>query len=702
MTARTTTRLAWSLWGITIALAVTAGIVLFVHPAPAGANQGNGANNVVGIAFILGFAVVGGLLTLKRPGNPIGWLLGATAACYAIGAAGVALQGLPSFSSKLDWLGWIWLFGGGLTAFVLLLFPTGSLPSPRWRPVAWAMGTGLGAWALGNAFGPKIFTSDTPQANPIGIAAPVGNVFVALLVAGLLLMVVGTVCAIASLVFRYRRASSVEREQLKWLLYAAALIIVGQLSSLFVGKLLDSATAATNLENAITTGTIVFVPIAIGIAVFKYRLYDIELVINRTLVYGALAAFITVVYVAIVVGIGALAGGGSQPNVVLSVLATAVVAVAFQPARARAQRLANRLVYGKRATPYEALSEFSDQVGATIATEDLMPRLAAVLAEATGATSTGVWVRSGDELVLEAATPAPTPRFEAGSRIGLAGNQIPPLPGATHVFEVRHRGDLLGALSLSKRPGEALTPTEEKLASQLASQCGLVIRNAGLTEELKAHLQELRASRQRIVTAADEERRRLERNVHDGAQQQLVALAVKARLAEGMVGRDRERVRDLVGQLQSDAGDALENLRDLARGIYPPLLADKGLTAALEAQVRRAAIPVEVESDGVGRYSQETEAAVYFCALEALQNVAKYAEASAVVIRLSDAGGGLEFVVRDDGRGFDSSDTGYGTGLQGMADRLDALGGTLEVRSARGEGTTVVGTLPARALEPLG
>jgi signal transduction histidine kinase len=215
---------------------------------------------------------------------------------------------------------------------------------------------------------------------------------------------------------------------------------------------------------------------------------------------------------------------------------------------------------------------------------------------------------------------------------------------------------------------------------------------------------ELSASRKRIVEAADSERRRLERNIHDGAQQQLVALSVMARLAETTADSDKAAARAMLVQAQADATGALENLRDLARGIYPPLLAERGLVAALEAQAGRSAIPVTVEANGLGRYPQDAEAAVYFCALEALQNVAKYASASRACVRLAGPGGpdgALEFSVTDDGAGFDSASAGYGTGLQGMADRLAALGGDLQVRSEPGRGTTVTGRLPVRALEPL-
>ena len=244
-------------------------------------------------------------------------------------------------------------------------------------------------------------------------------------------------------------------------------------------------------------------------------------------------------------------------------------------------------------------------------------------------------------------------------------------------------------------PSEPLTPSQEKLLRDLAAQAGLVLRNVRLVEEV-------RASRQRLVAAQDERAKALERNIHDGAQQQLVALAVRLRLARATADKEgAPSTVDLLDTLTTDANDALENLRDLARGIYPPLLADKGLGSALEAQSRRGTIPVLLHDEGVGRYAQEVESAAYFCVLEALNNIAKYAGASQAQIRLSEKEGQLIFEVIDDGSGFDPAATAYGTGLQGMADRLEALGGIMEVGSEPGEGTTVTGRIPARAMEPI-
>ncbi|TMK96815.1 MAG: GAF domain-containing sensor histidine kinase [Actinobacteria bacterium] len=258
--------------------------------------------------------------------------------------------------------------------------------------------------------------------------------------------------------------------------------------------------------------------------------------------------------------------------------------------------------------------------------------------------------------------------------VPLGNGELPTLPGADRAFPVRHQGELLGALTVAMPANEPLSPAGEKLIGDLASQAGLVLRNVRLIEEL-------RASRQRLVAAQDEERRRLERNIHDGAQQQLVALGIQLGLAQRLAAKDAPSVAELLAKLQAQSTDALDNLRDLARGIYPPLLADQGLAVALSAQARKAAVPVEVEADGVGRYPQDAEAAVYFCTLEALQNVAKYAAATKVTVRLQPDADGLAFEVTDDGKGFDAEHTPLGSGLQNMADRLAALSGTLEVRS---------------------
>jgi signal transduction histidine kinase len=228
--------------------------------------------------------------------------------------------------------------------------------------------------------------------------------------------------------------------------------------------------------------------------------------------------------------------------------------------------------------------------------------------------------------------------------------------------------------------------------SDLAAQAGLLLHNIGLTQQLQARLTELQASRLRIVTAQDEQRRRVERDIHDGAQQQLLGIGAKLALAESVAGQDEERERELVAQLKAETSGALEELRELARGVYPPLLADQGLAAAVRAQAGKAAVPIEVNAD-VGRYPPEIETAIYFCCLEALQNAARHAPGSAVRVSLAEDDGQVVFSVTDDGPGFDPATAPAGSGLRNMSDRLAALGGSCQVHSSPGRGTTVAGRI---------
>ncbi len=428
----------------------------------------------------------------------------------------------------------------------------------------------------------------------------------------------------------------------------------------------------------------------------KYRLYDIDVVINKTVVFAGLAGFITVVYVGIVVGVGGLVGSGGEPNLGLSVTATAVVAVAFGPVRQRVQRLANRLVYGVRASPYEVLSSFSARMGDTVQSDELLGRMARLLAQGTGAARARVWLRVGDSIRPAASWPDGDDRPQPLSLTG--EHTLPALPGTDTVAAVVHDGQLLGALTVAKARGESLTPTDSKLLADLAAQAGLVLRNVRLTAELLHRLDELRASRQRLVSAQDTERRRLERDLHDGAQQQLVALKIKLALAHTIAQREQAaKTAGVISGLAGDADDAITTLRDLARGIYPPLLAAQGLQAALTAQANKAPLPVTVEADDIGRYPQDTEAAVYFTCLEALQNTSKYAGATHASITLTEADGTLMFTITDDGVGFDPTTTPQGAGLVNITDRLHAQNGTITIHTTPGAGTTITGQLPVPA-----
>ena len=648
----------------------------------------------VQVIIPIGYAIIGALLASRRSRNPIGWIFLGIA--IFTGLLGVAQQYLfrnwhihrLPFAAwaawSHDWVSWL-VFPSGLVVLFFLLFPDGHLQSRRWRWFAWFAAA---VWAVGFAVnvlqktievaGSPVMRSPLTAASVDSNNGPTGLVWLAAF--GVL------VTAMVGTILRTRLSTGDLRQQLRWLAYATSVIVVGLVVFIVFGLFLPTISSVW-LNSFYVLGFGVAIPVSCAIAILKHGLYQLDLVISKTVVYGLLAAFFTAVYLAVVVGIGA--AFGSTRNPFLTVLAAAVIALAFNPVRERARRFANRVVFGERATPYEVLSGFAEHMAGTYEIEDVIPRTARMLAEGTGAVRADVWLRVGRELLAEGSWPsAPTI-----ARVSLEDTASIDVPGASRAVAVRHQGELLGAISLQKGPGDPITPTEEKLLADVASQAGLVLRNVRLIEDL-------RASRQRLVVAQDEERRKIERNIHDGAQQQLVAMAVKLRMANQLVERDPERSRTLHAGLEGELTDALENLRDLARGIYPPLLADQGLVAALRSQAGKSAVPVSVDADGIGRFSQDAEAAVYFCTLEALQNVAKYAQATAATVRLQQQDGDLAFDITDDGIGFDPAARGYGTGMQGMADRLAALGGELSVRSSPGAGTTVMGRVPVRAAAP--
>jgi signal transduction histidine kinase len=698
-TGRGSRVLAYVLTVVVVVLWVLGGFLLSLNRHVIYGNQWFlwGLFTLTGIAYVVAALAI----ARRHPGNAIWWLffviaialaLGRVMPEYGIYAIRTAPGSLPNPALVLALVQptpVVALIG---ILLVIQLFPDGRPVSRRWRALVWLTVGVTIVGVLAQYLTPHrimdIWSDDLDHAHvtavdPLGVDALRSIAHVAGTVAGLLAVVVFFL-SVASLFVRRRKADPVQHTQLRWLAYvvglAAAWIVIVFPLALITGQ---NGPLAGIFWLVATPLVALGIPISIGIAIVRHRLFDIDVVISKTIVYGGLAAFITVVYVGLVVGIGQVAGSVSTPA--LSAVAAAIVAIAFQPLRRRVQRVANRFVYGERATPYEVLSGFSEHLAGMYGAQDLLVRMAQVLAEGTGATEARVWVAVGNELRPSARWPEGGP---AAGPVLLSGGALPDIPDTSRAVEVSQGGELLGALTVSKPPSDPLTTTEERLLGDLAGQAGLVLRNVRLIEEL-------RASRQRIVAAQDERARALERNIHDGAQQQLVALAVKLRLARSFAEKDPPKTGELLDALQAEAVDALENLRDLARGIYPPVLADQGLAAALVAQARKSAVPVSVEADSVGRYPQEVEAAVYFCALEALQNIAKYANASSATLRLSASNGDLRFEVVDDGAGFDPATTSHGSGLLGMADRLDAVGGSLSVRSVPGVGTTVVGSVPA-------
>jgi signal transduction histidine kinase len=630
--------------------------------------------------FEMAFAIVGALIVWRRPRNRIGWV------CCGIGILWGLEEFVLGFSSYVayaphpaipeanlwHWLaGWIWIPPVILTfCFLPFLFPNGEPVSPRWWSLAWVALAGMA----------------------IGIAGQMTGI-TALSLPGEFIDLICAVLAPVTLVIRYRRAPFEERQQIKW--FAGAALVLAGLTVVAVavsftvyhnGDVVFNPVGGTMLPLGLTG-----VAAAIGIGVLRYHLYDIGVFLRRALVYAALVALIGAIYLVLVVSVGTRIDAPTTDRAIPFVVA-AVVALIFQPVRTRLQRLANRLAYGRRASPYEVLATFSRHVSELYADEELTVRMARILAEGTEADRAEIWLRVGDELRLAASWPENGARQ---ARLPLESGEPPVIPDAAAAVPVRYQGELLGTVAVVKR--EDITPTETRLVNDLAHEAGLALKNERLAAELSQRLEELTVSRQRLVMAQDTERRRIERNLHDGAQQDLIALKLKLAVAQGMAEQDPRQTRELLEGLVTDVSNAVETLRELARGIYPAVLADLGLVAALEAQAARSPLTVEVHANSIQRYPLEIEAAVYFCCLEALQNAVKHAHATTMVINVEELDGELRFAAADNGQGIDVAKARGGSGIQNMMDRMAALRGSLDLRAQPGGGTQVSGRLPVRA-----
>lgn len=682
MSGRTTVTVIRSLVVVSAMLAaVSTGVALVIDPG--GWWEYGGGYNLALSVFLGGFVW---LIVGKQPRNKVMWAMASVAfaaGLYSSSFLAALIDGIDytanvppaDMSTAAAWFLMVALSASFVAilaqpTFCLLLFPDGKLPSPRWRWVGWLAGAGIGLAVLANAWEYRPWNTSLPNDD-----AP-------LIALGTMIAIAAGVLSLGALVTRFRSSSGESRDQFKWIVWGAAILLPAMVAAVIVGNHNSSLSAGLA-----TVGGGVMIA-AYGIAVGKYRLFDVDLVISRTVVVAGLAGFITLVY-AVVVGAAGLLLGGATP-LPLSVAATVVVAVAFQPVRQRMTRWADRLVYGERATPYEVMSRFSARMRDVVSPEDLIPQMAQLLTLGTSAKRATVWMKEDGGLrpvanwPADEAVPAPVRQTGADFRI----------PDVDHLAMVEHDGQILGAVTVTMPGHESLTSSQARLVDDVASQAGLVLRNARLTADLVDTIEQLRTSRQRLVAVQDEERRRLERDLHDGAQQQIVAIKTKVALAKRFSEQgDEARASELLDQVMEDTSEAVESLRDLAHGIYPPLLEAQGLGSALRARARKAPISVAVEADDVGRYSPEVEAAVYFCVLEAIQNAIKYSGSDRVDVRLHQVADRLIFEVSDRGRGFDPGAGVRGRGLVNMADRLDALGGELVVNSSPGNGTTVRGSL---------
>jgi len=702
---------ATAAWAIAVALA--AGALVLTILAWSDLVTSDAIAAVCSVPSAVLYATLGRLI-VRRAGNVIGWylLLGGVADGFVTLASAYAVLGIrhpgslpaPAIMAVLAESAFVPFVCG--IAFMFLLFPTGRLPSPRWHPIGAACVLLIALTVAGFLVQPKQVQLPAPGGlsaavqNPLGVRlpGPLATVLIGRISQAWFVFIAIMAFATVAMTMRYRSGGHELRQQIKWVAFTAGAAIG---CSLVVLASMDLGGRSWAWLTAVATVVVTAIglagfPAAIAVAIMKYGLYQIDVIISKAVSYGLLSAALTAVYAGIVLGIGTLAGYAGGP--VLTAAAAVVVAVLFQLVRQRAALLANRLVYGKRASPYQVLADFAQDVAGQLDADAALDRMAAVLGRATGAERVEVWVLVGTGLSVRSAWPA-------GAEPGAAPQTVRHTAGlavlgpVARAIGVYHRDELLGAITMQKARNEPVSAADDKLLTDLASQAGLMLRNVRLTAELQATIDDLRASRRRLVQAQDHERRRIERNLHDGAQQQLVALSVQLSMLEAAAD-DPGEVMELTGELRSGLRAALDDLRALARGIYPPVLADQGLRAALQAQASRTPVPVLLDADGIGRFSRDAETTLYFCILEALQNVAKYAQASLTTVTLSQADGRLEFSVADDGAGFDPATAVHGSGLQGMADRLSAVGGQLRVASAPGRGTTVSGTVPVTAPFP--
>jgi signal transduction histidine kinase len=645
------------------------------------------------VVFLGGYTTLGRII-VTRAGNALGWIFLGIGTCFGIALiAGTyvdASYDTPYVASLpgTDVAGWLTgLFAAGalLIPMLFLLYPTGRPLTHRWRWVGQV-------WVVGAAFA-TVWTMFRPAEdiygesgrfttpNPFGIPwlEPFDQVF---LVLGVGCALAATFAALASLVVRYRRASEVERQQIRWLMLVGLAALLLFLLMPFAGE--QSDWLWIPLVLVLTLG----LPAATALAIFRSRLYDVDLVISKTIVYAGLAVFIGAAYVGIVVGIGALLGGAGSSDV-LRIAATAGVALAFQPVRERLQRFANRLVYGRRATPYEVMAEFGHRMSGVLSAEDVLPQMAEAAARGVGGTAARVTVLLPDARERSADWP-----------------DKPEVGAPTLALPVLHAGRRIGEVAVVKPPSDPLRPAERALLEDLAEHAGLALHNVRLTaeletkaDELAVQADELRASRGRLVMARDAQRRRLERELREGVGAELGGIRDEIGSDARAVVDDPRTVEASLEALGSRANAALDELRDVARGVFPSILADRGLAAALEALVRKTEGPASLVVDPrVGdRLEPAIENAVYFCCVQALQNAERHAPGSAVEIRIEPTEDGIRFVVRDDGPGFAPATIDAGEGMQIMTDRIAALHGELRVDSSPGRGTTITGRLPALA-----
>jgi signal transduction histidine kinase len=636
----------------------------------------------LGPLLAIEFGGVGALILRRHPGHAVGWLaaLGAFAFSLSIFAGAYAAYSLthgdllPASGLALWLRGWIWL-PAFTFLFVLLpaVFPDGRLPSPRWRPIVWAVAFSVLTQLVWVSLSQLIFGFpfiDRPWPT-------LGWLFELLTTLSGVVTVLAIFASVGAMAVRFRKSRGIERQQLKWFFAAVGLQAVLWAGSLAVASVTHQAPYQVPYFDALIPLALLTVPLAIGVAILRHRLYDIDIVISRGVVYGGVAAFITIAYLLVVVGIGLAIGTGGRPNLPLAVIAMAVVVVLIQPVRARLQRLANRLVYGVPADPYAVLAELSKTPGAGDV-DHALAQIAEAVARGMGSR------RARVRLML------PGGQTRTGTwPLGTTGQ-------FGQAFAVNNAGETVGQI-------EAEGSGDHRLAEAVTGQVGHAFHTLRLSAELDARLaqleaqaDELTASRTRLVQAQETERRRVERDLHDGIQQDLVVLIAKARLARNQLDRDPMLAAETLAELQGSAQHALADVRSLASGIHPAVLSSRGLVEAIDAMAARMPVGVRVDAAPAVRevrYAPEIEGAAYFVVAESLANVLKHSGATEATVTISASDSWLRIAIADDGRGFDRGSV-HESGLRGLRDRVEALGGRVEIDS-QSSGTRLEASIPA-------
>jgi two-component system, NarL family, sensor kinase len=652
---------------VAVALAAT-GTVLALADQDAAKDPGVLAMNVVIVAT---FPVVATTIAHHRPGHRISWVfaiaaLGAAATVFTYGYARHGLELAPGSVPGAVLVGWasswVWVAGvAPLVTFGLLVFPDGRLPSRRWRPVAVAAAAGMALMALSHALRPGPLVDHPMVDNPLGISGA-GPALETVESIGFALFTLAFLASASSLVVRWRRGAPAERRQLRWLLFAVSVLAVAFAVDL----------AATSLPSSLlVAGALAFLPLAVGVAIVREHLYDIDVLITRSLVYALLSAAVVATYVVVVAVVGAAIG--SRAEFAGPLLATGIVAVAFQPAREAVQRQVSHLVRGAATDSYAALARLARRLEATIEPDAVLPAVVETLA--TTLRLPYVAIDLADEGDFR--------------RVANHGDETTD----ASVLLLNHQGRTIGRIVLGQRAsGEGLTGTERRLLEDLVRQAGIAVHGVRLTAALQR-------SRERLVVAREEERRRLHRDLHDGLGPTLAAIALQLDVLRRQMATDPLAAESLVGQLKDELRAAILDIRRLVDGLRPPALDELGLVSALRQQAVAvstsdgAGVTVSVEAtNGLPRLSAATEVAAYRIVMEALTNVLRHAEAQRCTVRLV-CNSDLEIEIEDDGCGIHERPN-PGVGLNSMRERAAELGGQCSVERRPSGGTLVHARLP--------